>query len=54
MVRHKVETMHQRNTTANPMVEQLYNQLQQGLKSVFGALENYAIAFEALAGMRGM
>lgn len=54
MVRHKVEIMHPNNTMANPMVDQLYNQLQEGLQSVVGALENYSIAFEALAGMRGM
>lgn len=54
MVRQKVQSMSSKNTAANPMVDQLYNQLEEGLKSVFGALENYSIAFEALAGMRGM
>jgi hypothetical protein len=54
MIRHKVEMMHPNNTMANPMVDQLYSQLQEGLQSVVGALENYSIAFEALAGMRGM
>jgi hypothetical protein len=54
MIRHKVEIMHPNNTMANPMVDQLYSQLQEGLRSVVGALENYSIAFEALAGMRGM
>ncbi|EED13990.1 conserved hypothetical protein [Talaromyces stipitatus ATCC 10500] len=53
MVRRKVEIMHPKNTMANPMVDQLLSQLQEGLKSVLGALENYSIAFEALAGMRG-
>ncbi|KAJ5518759.1 hypothetical protein N7453_001181 [Penicillium expansum] len=53
MIRHRAEIMHPKHSTASPMIEQLYIQLQQGLQSVVGALENYSIAFEALAGMRG-
>ncbi|KAJ9373976.1 transcriptional regulator family: Fungal Specific TF [Paecilomyces variotii] len=52
MVRHKVELMHPKNSTANPTVAKLYIQLHEGLQSVVGALENYSVAFEALTGMR--
>jgi hypothetical protein len=53
MIRHRAESMGSSSPTDNPMVSKLFDQLQHGLQSVVGALENYSIAFEALGGMKG-
>jgi hypothetical protein len=53
MIRHRAEIMGSSSPTDNPMVSKLFDQLQHGLQSVVGALENYSIAFEALGGMKG-
>lgn len=42
------------NGLSGPPVSLLLGRLQQGLTSVFATLENYATAFEALGGMRGV
>ncbi|OLN97976.1 hypothetical protein CCHL11_02644 [Colletotrichum chlorophyti] len=52
MVNHKTKAMYPENALATPMVESLLLRLQTGLASISATLENYAMAFEALGGMR--
>ncbi|KAL0933961.1 C6 zinc finger domain-containing protein [Colletotrichum truncatum] len=52
MVNHKTKAMYPENAIATPMVESLLLRLQTGLASISATLENYAMAFEALGGMR--
>ncbi|ROT42537.1 C6 zinc finger domain-containing protein [Sodiomyces alkalinus F11] len=52
MVHEKTKTMYPQSGMGGPMVQSLLARLQSGLTSVSAALENYAMAFEALGGMR--
>jgi hypothetical protein len=55
MVKGRTESMYPRsNNGSGVLVDNLRDHLQQGLLSVLATLENYATAFEALGGMRGM
>lgn len=54
MVHGKTRAMYPEPGMGGPMVESLLVRLQTGLRSISGTLENYATAFEALGGMRGM
>lgn len=54
MVLNKTLLLYPDSNGRGPMVETLVVQLQGGLKSISRTLENYATAFEALGGMRGM
>jgi hypothetical protein len=52
MVHSRIGTTYSENTR-NPLVEGLLMRLRMGLTSISTIFENYAMAFEALGGMRG-
>ncbi|KAM0322516.1 hypothetical protein ACHAQA_009362 [Verticillium albo-atrum] len=52
MVHQKTRLMYPEPGMGGPMVESLLVRLQTGLRSISGTLDNYAMAFEALGGMR--
>jgi hypothetical protein len=54
MVYHKTKSMYPQKGSSNIMVDSLLERLQRGLMSILATLENYATAYEALGGMRGM
>ncbi|KAI0539283.1 hypothetical protein GGR58DRAFT_524825 [Xylaria digitata] len=55
MVKDRTESIYPRASGNNSiLVDNLRDRLQQGLLSVLATLENYATAFEALGGMRGV
>ena len=54
MIHHKTKSIYPESAAGSPLVGSLLVRLQQGLTSIFATLENYATAFEALGGMRGM
>lgn len=54
MVLNKTLLMYPDSLNRGPLVDNMIAQLQGGLRSISSTLENYATAFEALGGMRGM
>jgi len=54
MVLNKTLLMYPDSMNRGPLVDNMIAQLQGGLRSISATLENYATAFEALGGMRGM
>jgi hypothetical protein len=53
MVHSRVNPIFWENGAANPVAENLLMRLRMGLTSVSTIFENYAMAFEALSGLRG-
>jgi hypothetical protein len=53
MVHSRMYSISTEKNAANPMVDCLLMRLRMGLTSITTIFENYATAFEALAGMRG-
>ena len=53
MVKRRVVSTYGANRGASPAIDSLLLRLRTGLTSISGLFENYAIAFEALGGMRG-
>jgi hypothetical protein len=53
MVYNRMEETYSDKRAVNPLVESLLIRLQMGVVSISTIFENYATAFEALAGMRG-
>lgn len=54
MVHSRLDLILLETRSANPMAENLLMRLRMGLTSVSTIFENYATAFEALSGLRGM
>ncbi len=54
VVHSRIDSVFLGNGAANPMAENLLMRLQMGLTSISTIFENYATAFEALSGLRGM
>ncbi len=54
MVHSRMDSILLETRAANPMAESLLMRLRMGLTSVLTVFENYATAFEALSGLRGL